>query len=248
MEPWRGWPRLASDDLEFIEKEAARWWEEVAREEGDGVVLDRHKLAGLPPALQRHVLRMAVASRLGGLKDIEAGHIEDLLDALEKPSGKVVELPGGLRLAVEHDRLLMSRDLSSACPLPPLEGEAALNIPGRTSLPGWEVRAEIMPRVREQKYTAPDSLAAWLDFDRAGDKLAVRARRPGDRFQPLGLGGTKELTEFMIDARIPRTWRGRIPIVASPEQVVWVVGWRLDERVRVTDATRKVLQLTFTRA
>jgi hypothetical protein len=36
--------------------------------------------------------------------------------------------------------------------------------------------------------------------------------------------------------------------VASPEQVVWVVGWRIDERVKVTAATRKVLRLSFTRA
>jgi tRNA(Ile)-lysidine synthase len=238
--------RLAADDLDFIEEEAAQRWGEVVSEDGEAVIMDRQKLAVLPPALRRHLLRAAVASRLGGLKDVEAGHIEDLLDALEKPAGKIVGLPGGLRLTVEHDRLLLGRDANS-CPFPALEGEAALLIPGRTRLPGWEVQAEIVPPVEGQKYVDSDSLTAWLDFGRTGDKLTVRARRPGERLQPLGLGGTKELTEFMIDARIPRAWRPRIPVVTSPEQVVWVVGWRIDERVRVTGATRRVLRLSFTR-
>jgi tRNA(Ile)-lysidine synthase len=239
--------RLAADDLDYIEKEAEQWWQEAVRQEDDYVVLDRQKLAGLPPALQRQVLRKAAAALLGGLKDIEAGHIEDLRDALTKPSGKVVELPGGLRLTVEHDRLLLSQDPDSACPFPALKGEAALNVPGRTCLPGWEVRAEIVEHTGDRENSAPSGLSAWLDFDKAGNKLIARARRPGDRFQPLGLDGTKELTEFMIDARIPRTWRRRIPIVASPDRVVWLVGWRLDDSVKITEATRRVLRLAFTR-
>ena len=47
----------------------------------------------------------------------------------------------------------------------------------------------------------------------------------------------------MIDARIPRAWRQRIPIVCSPGQILWVVGWRIDERVKVTETTKLVLRL-----
>jgi len=57
----------------------------------------------------------------------------------------------------------------------------------------------------------------------------------------------KKLNEFMVDARIPRSWRDRIPIVCSPEQVVWVVGWRMDDRVKLTEATREILRLEFMR-
>jgi tRNA(Ile)-lysidine synthase len=234
--------RLAADDLDFIEGEAAVRWGEVAREAGNMVVLDRRQLAALPPALQRHILRAAVASRLGSLKDIEAGHIEDLLDALEKPAGKMIGLPGGLSFIVEHDRFLLAEDGAASCPLPPLAGETALNIPGRTRLPGWEVLAETIPPSASGE---TDAFTACFDFTRTGNKLSVRPRRPGDRFQPLGLGGTKELTDFMIDARIPRAWRRRIPVVVSPQGIVWVVGWRIDARVRVTGATGAVLRLTF---
>ena len=51
----------------------------------------------------------------------------------------------------------------------------------------------------------------------------------------------------MIDARIPRSWRQRIPIVCSAEQILWVVGWRIDDRVKVTDDTKWILYLKFER-
>ena len=52
----------------------------------------------------------------------------------------------------------------------------------------------------------------------------------------------------MIDARIPTAWRGRVPPVCSHEQILWVVGWRIDDRVKVTESTRRVLWLEFERS
>jgi tRNA(Ile)-lysidine synthase len=84
-----------------------------------------------------------------------------------------------------------------------------------------------------------------LDWQRTGGDLFVRQCRPGDRFQPLGMDMPKKVQEFMIDARIPRSWRDRVPIVCSPRQIVWVVGWRIDDRVKVTEASRDILRLEF---
>ena len=58
---------------------------------------------------------------------------------------------------------------------------------------------------------------------------------------------SKKLGEFMIGARIPHAWRNRIPIVSSPEQIVWVVGYRINERVKIMEDTKRVLQVEFRR-
>ncbi len=76
----------------------------------------------------------------------------------------------------------------------------------------------------------------------------MRRRQPGDWFYPLGLEKPKKLGGFMIDAKIPRLWRERVPVVSSSQQVVWLVGWRIDDRVKITEATRKILRLEFKRA
>jgi tRNA(Ile)-lysidine synthase len=208
------------------------------------VIIDKNGLVALPPALQRYILRHAVASALGSLKDIEAGHIEDLLGALEKPAGRVIGLPFGLTFAIEYDRYVLAKDSTSVCPYPPLDGETALKIPGLTRLPGWTIKAKVLSP-SEVALNAGD-FTAHLDSTRAGSRLFVRAPRPADLFQPLGMTGVKKLNRFMIDARIPRSWRPCVPIVASPEQIIWVVGYRIDARVRVTAATLKVLRLEFT--
>ncbi|MBE9483143.1 MAG: tRNA lysidine(34) synthetase TilS, partial [Chloroflexi bacterium] len=61
----------------------------------------------------------------------------------------------------------------------------------------------------------------------------------------LGMRQTKKLGEFMIDAQIPHAWRQRIPIVCSPKHILWVVGWRIGQRVKVSDSTHQVLCLKF---
>jgi tRNA(Ile)-lysidine synthase len=84
-------------------------------------------------------------------------------------------------------------------------------------------------------------------LDKIGKKLVVRRRRPGDRFQPLGMNQTKKLQDFMVDAKIPRAWRDRVPLVSSSKQILWVVGWRMDDRVKVTKNTKNILRLQFER-
>jgi tRNA(Ile)-lysidine synthase len=55
----------------------------------------------------------------------------------------------------------------------------------------------------------------------------------------------KKLQDFMVDAKIPLPWRDRIPIVCSSKQILWVMGWRIDDRVKVSEATGEILHLEF---
>jgi len=155
------------------------------------------------------------------------------------------------------------------CPLPSLSGELPLQVPGETVLPGWKVIATIVrqpagethyeshlygdsqnpkPPTKLTKEPLHGIASADFDLHRTGTDLFVRHRRPGDRFQPLGMSAPKRLQDFMVDAKIPRSWRGRIPIVCSPKQIVWVAGWRIDDRVKTTQASRDILHLEIIRS
>ena len=251
--------RIAGDDLAFIDKEIGRLWDEIGQEQESTIVLDKERVLKLPPALKRHLLRTAVEKLLGNLKDIEARHIEEIMDALTKPAGKRLSLPGGLIFSIEYNRYLLGPDPAALSPFPILEAEFQLKLPGETRLPGWHIEASIIApstvKGKPERALAPwetkgigliDNLfTAYFDLNKTGDKLVVRGRQPGDRFQPLGISQPKKLGEFMIDSKIPHAWRQRIPIVCSPLQILWVVGWRIDERVKVTDNTKQILCLKF---
>jgi len=237
--------RIAGDDFAYLDKEVARLWGEVTQKQEGAIALDKKCLLELPSALKRYLLRAAIEELLGNLKDIETRHIEEIIAALTKPAGKRISLPGGLVFSIEYDRYLLAPGPAALSPLPVLETEFPLKIPGETCLSGWRIEATIISSEAIQDDAG--GYKAYLDLDKTGDKLTVRTRRPGDRFQPLGMSQPKKLGEFMIDSKIPQSWRQRIPLVCSPQHILWVVGWRIDDRVKVTASTKQVLHLEFKR-
>ena len=236
--------RIAADDLAFLDGESARWWGQMVTRQGDTMVLDKEAFLKLASALQRHLMRRAIEELLGSLKDVEARHIEEIMAALDKPAGRSLNLPGGLVFTIEYNRYLLGREPGALSPYPVLPDEYVLKIPGKTLLSGWRVEATI---IEHEPAEEADNLTAYFNRDKVGHKIVVRSRRPADRFQPLGMNQAKKLGEFMIDAKIPRAWRQRVPVVSSPEHILWVVGWRIDDRVKVTENTRSVLCLKFER-
>ena len=75
----------------------------------------------------------------------------------------------------------------------------------------------------------------------------LRNRRPGDRFQPLGMERSKKLKDFMSDERMPREWRDRAPLLATRRGLACALGWRIAAWARATDRTRRLLRVRLTR-
>jgi len=240
--------QIAREDLDFINEESKQLWEQIAQKQENTIILDRERFLELPLALKRHLIRAAIEKIIGNLRDIETRHIDQVVAALNKPAGRKISLPEGLIFVVEYDRYLLGVDPAALSPFPVIEGEFALKIPGETHLPGWHVEATVLdPSVVKGIGLVNNDFTAYFDRDKTGDMLTVRPRQRGDRFQPLGISQPKKVGGFMIDARIPQAWRRRIPVVCSPNQIVWIVGWRIDERVKVTKATKQVLRLKMVR-
>ena len=255
--------RTASRDLSYLEEQVDRAWDGTVRVESSKVLVDREAFSALHPALQGHLLRRAVAAMKPDLRDLEQYHLDTMAGLLGGPAGASLDLPGGLRFSVSYSDATVSKTADGAERRPPLDGEYELRIPGETLLPGWRVRSSIADSdglhavdglrrdrasqgARGEEY--PDGLSVRLDYDAVNRSLSVRSRRPGDRFQPLGMDHAKKLQDFMVDARIPRELRDSIPLVVSPRGIAWVVGWRIADWAKVTPTAKKTLDLSFTRS
>ncbi len=234
--------RLSGEDLALLDAETDRHWQAAATVTDGAVELRREAVAGLPRAYQRRLLRRAVMALHGNLKDIEWRHVEQMLTLCGKGAGKRINLPHGLIFSAGYEVLRLSRELPPS-PYPPLAGEIPLLVPGTTAVGGWTVRASLSG---DKRVHGPgDEFSACLDRDRCGEALRVRTRRRGDRFQPLGMDQLKKLSDHFIDARVPSGWRDSVPLLTDGERLLWVVGSRLDDRVKVTTRTRRVLRLEF---
>ena len=93
-------------------------------------------------------------------------------------------------------------------------------------------------RKKQKKYTK------WLDYDRIKNDLSVRTRQPGD-FLTVGKdAGRKKLKKYLIDSKIPRMDREKLVLLASGSEVWWIVGYRISGSCRVTENTRRVLEIS----
>lgn len=237
-----------ADDYDFLFPLIRNEFMRVAQEQPGAIVFHRAAWSALHPALQRGTLRLGVQRLRSDLRDLGWVHIEQARRvALEKNAGSEVTLPAGLTLIVGYGTFVIA-DSARGVPLPdiPLLHVKMLEVPvqGIVKLPetNWVLETE----VTTEKPEVNDRWTAVLDFAMCRGERILRRRRPGDRFQPAGMNGhTRSLHDFMIDEKIERTVRALLPLLVVGERIVWVCGWRVDERARVTPYTREFWRVTL---
>ena len=242
--------RLASSaamEVDYLDKEVDNAWPGLAKEMDGSVVLDVGRLAKLHPFMQRLVLRRAYQELAGGTRRLEEAHLKGMADFIGGRPGKVMDLPGGLTLSTSYGKLILGTCEEESCPLPRLRAEHELRLPAskgeaKTKISGWRVTTRILP---SPEAIPGDPFSACLDARAVGSRLRVRARLPGDRFQPMGMKVDKKLQDFFVDQKVPRAWRDRVPLVVTERGIAWVVGYRVAEWARLTYNSRRVCWAQF---
>jgi len=247
---------VVAADYALLERLREWAWGEVVREESPrAVVFDLATWRAQPLSIQRALVREAAYRLRPRLRDVGFVHVENGVRVAQRGNtGAEATLPGGLALRVGYDWLMVAEagyEPPPDGPTMPPDAEVAVALPGVTPLPGgdWVLEAEMPAGWSLRRVEAnPDRWTAYLDADALGGGLALRTRRPGDRFCPQGLGGHgPRLADWMINAKVPRAWRDRLPLLVAGEEIVWVCGWRVSEGAAVGPTTRRVARFRFRR-
>jgi tRNA(Ile)-lysidine synthase len=199
---------------------------------------DRAALAALPRALARRALRAALAGAFPDDTRIEFDHVEAVLDGLVE-SGFARDLPGGLRAFTEYATLVISRTPDGAGALAP----ALLPVPGTADL---GTAGTLSAQEADPRALVDDARVALVDADRFSGPLAVDSVRPGDRMRPLGMSGTRKVSDVLTDAKVPRRARPSVPVVRHGGSIVWLAGVRMSEDYRVGPGTSRAVRLEWT--
>ncbi len=83
----------------------------------------------------------------------------------------------------------------------------------------------------------------FIDFDTVRLPFTVRSWIKGDKFIPLGMSGSKKLHDFFIDEGVVNFKRKRIPILTDKSKIIWIIGYRISEKVKITEKTKNILKL-----
>jgi tRNA(Ile)-lysidine synthase len=215
---------LRAED-QFLDQLAAEAFERC-RAPGEGVALNGAALLAEPLALARRVVRLAAKAVVGPTCDLGLEPVTQVLEAAPHSQGsRMLMLPNGVRVFLEYG---VCRFFGSGHELP-AEGEWPLAAPGVTVVPPLGLQVEVLPAG-----TARGPMEAQFDAARLPGPLRLRTRRPGDRIWPTGMEGSKKVQDMLVDAKVPKRLRDRVPLLTAGDEVLWVIGYRLDRRFLAT--------------
>ncbi|UCH35612.1 MAG: tRNA lysidine(34) synthetase TilS [Armatimonadota bacterium] len=235
---------LAAEEAAWLREQGAAILERgVVEREANAVAVRLASVSRAAVPVQRRVLREAMRLLLGDTTDLGHNHVEAALRLVnDGKTGGRVHLPRNLTIERGYGKLtLRIGEPEAAEPV----GEFVLAVPGATDVAplGITMTAEIVPRGETAPAADEPPSAAQLDHANTPQPLMLRTWRKGDRFVPLGMDGSMKLHDFFVNEKVPQSERERLPLVTAGGDIAWVVGWRIDDRFKVTDATETVLRL-----
>jgi tRNA(Ile)-lysidine synthase len=208
----------------------------ISRKSQKRIELFLSPMEAMEVVILRRVLRRAI-SETEGLRGIGFLHIEDIIALIKSgKNGDRLVLPRNIRVIREYALLVIISEE------PVRIAEYTLELPGKAVIVG--ARQVVTAAMEEKSVQFGDGkLSVLLDAEKMNFPLTVRPRRPGDYFYPMGFGRKKKLQDLFVDLKIARDERDSIPIVAFGDDIVWVAGYRADERFKVTETTKKFVRL-----
>jgi len=236
---------ILREENDYLEQEAKKAYQQIVQEEKDAISFEFSQYQCLHEAIQWRFVQRILGEISGEEGITEEGEGSDgrlIFEKLQRPSPSfLLELPFGVCFEKRYDRVLLRKGRGEN--VPPFEVE--LISPGRTYIEeiGKEVVIEEIEKEDEFLSFKESSHTGLLDYQKLQFPLKIRNFRPGDRFQPLGVKGTQKLKEFFIDHKVPRFERPKVPVLISGEMIAWIIGYRIDERVKVNEKTERILKV-----
>lgn len=237
---------ICREEDEYLDRQAEKlFFQARVGTGGGGVALERDKLLQIPAAVLRRVIRRAWSEICGSRDDLAFGHIDQIMEIIKSGGGyRIINLPRGITCRTGYDVVEFALGGEKEEQEVPFY-QHRLKVPGITAIPeaGITMGARIVPAAEAGEPAALGADEVLLDYHRLSMPLVVRRRMPGDRFTPLGLGGSMKLKKFFIDHKVPRRLRDCLPLVVSGADIVWVAGLRPGDKWKVTAETTTCLHL-----
>ena len=231
---------IQREENRYLDREARAFLAGCRDERGE---LRRKPFAEGPAALQRRAL--VLLAREFGIELPYARAVAAVDFAVGGAAGRAFDLGAGMRLRNARGLVEIRRGEVNAPETEPI----GLRVPGETVAFGKRFRIQHLagiPAPPISDHCGP--MRQVFDANAFGQKVSVRRRRAGDRFQPLGMRGSRKLKDFFIDLGIPAGRRDEEILLVAGNRIVWVVGRGVSAEAAVTDRTRACLEVEVTDA
>ncbi len=171
------------------------------------------------------------------LKDynFNAEQVKEIITALSNESGRQF-LNNKYRLLVDRKKLLIQKNNTNDT-----QTYKLYDVPSE-----WNKNIKLI--FQKQPFTKKSVIdinpsTAQLDFDTLEFPLCIRKWKKGDRFCPIGMKGSKLVSDFFIDQKLSLFEKEKTWILESNHKIVWIIGYRIDDRFKIRESTKNILKI-----
>lgn len=218
---------LMQDEESMICLEVDRRFKEAKPKiENDRIAIRVECLLEQPVAMQRRLIRRCIAVVTHSLWNISSDHIASIRQLLTGESGKQVDLPNGIKVSRDYEWLVVTTNHE----------------------PKFFKRGETQTCILEDfewNDFPKKPYTKWFDYDKIRGNLTIRTRNNGDYIRIGANLGKKKLKDYFIDMKLSKDLRDLVPILTDENEVLWIVGYRMNDAYKVTEKTQRVLEVTY---
>lgn len=231
---------------EYLDSNIEMSFERSVMQSEDGLRLKVEELNAQPTVIQKGVVRRILEQLAKTRKNLEAKHVEAVLELMERQVGKQVNLPYHIVAEREYETILFYLEASKReeNDAKQLSKPVLVAIPGTTQIAekGLLLKTELM-NYKKNEPIPKNSCMKWFDYDKIENAVEIRTRREGDFIQINASGGKKKLKDYFIDHKIPQKQRDEQLLITDGSHVMWIPGAaeRMSEKYKVDNTTTKIL-------
>ena len=194
-------------------------------------------------ALQKMIVTEALSRSFKSRKDITEKHIGHILELLDKEGEKIIHLPNGGVVVKRYSQLIFKqifekneRDFDGFC-------KTKIE-PNQTYLlrNGIILETKLLSENNLENIPKNDCVK-WFDYDKIIGTLSLRTREQGDFLVIRGDGARKSLQDYLVNEKIPKSERDKQLLLADGSHVLWVIGKRISAHYKVTEHTKRILEV-----
>lgn len=231
--------RIATGEIQIIEEITTEKYNLIVKSATENSIIFNGAIFKLESeAIRKRLIRKAIENISGNLHGIEEIHINDIIKLFQDAkTGKNIDISKGLRARVSYsDFIIELRNNTN----PKLEAKK-IEI-GENVLEEFAIIISL-ELISADEIDFNNADIKYIDYDKVSGELWIRRRKSGDKFSPLGLGGSKKLKDYMIDKKIPQDKRNSIPILCDNSGIIWVIGYGLSDKYKITEETKQTLRI-----
>lgn len=227
-------------DRSVLNKVTTQAVKKVARLTAGGKVqVDLSRLVRYDEGLRFRVLRKLLANWLD-LQPAPDRAVIFRLDRMVMGDLSALSLPNKIQARKTFQGLFLYRPRKVS-----YEKELAVGKSVRLELPQYRIRARRKAITDVNLEFKRRARKVFLDSGKLGTKLVVRSLQPGDRFRPLGMKGSKKVSDYLTDRKVPALLNDEIVVVADSKGIVWLVGYEIADRVKIDRTSKEVIEIEF---